>query len=116
MNKTEQNAKKARHNPVYSNTYGNGGWSERDSLPTSDPIGDVPESFIKDSKKLYESIKDRLLVPKGKFADHYTLNSQKTCGKTDRCCNKSENHKKVHLVYSAYRMCKVCGSDLGDWN
>jgi hypothetical protein len=43
---------KSRFNdPVYSSTYDNGGWSDRDKLPTGDPIGDVdePKTDLKDA-------------------------------------------------------------------
>lgn len=35
--------KSRKSEPVYSSTYNNGGWSDRDELPTKDPIGDVDE-------------------------------------------------------------------------
>jgi hypothetical protein len=39
----EDEAKKKRTCPVYSSTYDNGGWPDRDELPTKDPIGDVDD-------------------------------------------------------------------------
>ena len=35
--------KSRKSEPVYSSTYDNGGWPDRDELPTKDPIGDVDE-------------------------------------------------------------------------
>lgn len=69
---------KSRFNePVYSSTYDNGGWSDRDSLPTKDPIGDVDEpvdEWVDGYKKwqadqrAYEStMKPHLKVSEGKM-------------------------------------------------
>jgi hypothetical protein len=41
----EEEARRKRLSQVFSNTYKNGGWSDRDSLPVKDPIGDVDEDF-----------------------------------------------------------------------
>lgn len=43
----EEEARKKRTSQVFSNTYKNGGWPDRDSLPVKDPIGDVEEEFSK---------------------------------------------------------------------
>lgn len=32
-----------------------------------------------------------------------------------KCCNNPKNHKKVDLMVTAYKMCKICKKDLGDW-
>lgn len=78
----EDEAKKRRTCPVFSNTYDNGGWSERDSLPTGDPIGDVDEpkkqeldkacaemheKFVQDQKEYDKMMSSRLVNPNGKF-------------------------------------------------
>jgi hypothetical protein len=99
-NNLDEEARKRRTSNVYSNTYDNGGWSVHDAIPTGDPIGDVPETYKKEDEEFMKMIKSagKHLHPEDK-----------------PCCSKSENHKKVPLVYSVYRMCKVCGADLGDW-
>lgn len=81
-NKTKENimnyedeAKKRRTCPVFSNTYDNGGWSERDALPTGDPIGDVDEKHKKDQENYDNMMASKLLNPEGKKTyDGKTLN------------------------------------------
>jgi hypothetical protein len=111
MNKYEEEAKKRRTTNVYSNTYDNNDWSERDALPTKDPIGDTDEYVEgydgwKEGQKAYEeAVKGRLLKPEGKIFGAFT--------KPESCCSNPENHKEVPLVYSVCKICKVCGADLG---
>ena len=59
-------------------------WSERDALPTGDPIGDVDEhpdpsskgrlafakSYMRDHLKYNEMMRNRVLSPEGKNFDH----------------------------------------------
>ena len=67
MNYNEE-AKKRRTCPVYSSTYDNGGWSERDRLPEGDPIGDVDDSsYSKDQKSYDETMASRVLIPEDKY-------------------------------------------------
>lgn len=106
-------------------------WSERDALPTGDLIGDIdeevrthaidsmryilghthnlPKKFVEETKKFHEELRKRGGdVDKKHYGYHYHV-------KSDTCCDNKENHKKVPLIYSICRVCKVCGKDLGDW-
>jgi len=136
MDKLEKDAKKKRTTNVYSDTYDNGGWSKRDVLPTGDPIGDVVESeqepttkkelkkypkpmecktawappvgFEKDVQNYIDTMKDRLLVPKGKFLDGDFGVSFHTC------CEKPQKYKNIISNSLKFWSCKNCGADLGD--
>ena len=115
MNYNEE-AKKRRTCPVYSSTYDNGGWSERDRLPEGDPIGDVDEpktikettkSIKKDEKTYFEMMRSRLLNPEGKNFDLGIELKLKTC------C--SEPDKYVNGIGGLrFYSCRNCGADLGD--
>lgn len=111
MDKYKEEAKKRRTSNVYSNTYDNGGWSERDSLPTRDPIGDTDEyvegynEWKKGQEEYERTMKGKLLKPEGKVFGAFT--------KPESCCSDPTNHKEVPLVYSVCTVCKVCGADLG---
>lgn len=84
--------KSRKNEPVYSSTYDNGGWPNRDSLPTKDPIGDVdekdnlkcdftgkyigekPDEWVegykrwkKDQENYEKTMKNKLLRPEGKI-------------------------------------------------
>jgi hypothetical protein len=144
---------KSRFNePVYSNTYDNGGWPERDALPTGDPHGDVDEpkdkptvlklktgvysvkipdndswavnpwdelgvpfeQYKKDMEKYINTMKNRLLVPKGKMVE--------VCGKASSgesvfqktCCSNPDKYKNVISNNLKFYSCRNCGADLGD--
>lgn len=50
-------------------------WSDRDALPTKDPIGDVEDEYVsgynkwkKDQEAYENQMKNRLLVPEGKVS------------------------------------------------
>lgn len=116
---------KSRFNePVYSSTYDNGGWSERDKLPESDPIGDVDES---DKYKIartgvgqyhidfsdcnfYKNMKKHCISPKNKY-DGSRFPDIDMDSKT--CC--SSPAKYINGIGSLkFYSCKNCGADLGD--
>lgn len=74
----DDEAKKRRTCPVFSSTYSNKGWSDRDALPTGDPIGDVDKKmedewvegykqWKNDLKAYEEKMKSKTLNPKGKY-------------------------------------------------
>lgn len=93
------------------------GWPERDDLPTGDPIGDVEDECEKDTKIYVKMMKDRVINPEGKHfgtsIDFIKVNVE--ISKEPKCCDNPANHKKVHLITSAYKICTQCKSDLGDW-
>ena len=94
----------------------NGGWPSRDDLPTGDPIGDVEETYNQEMAKYTEMMKNRVLKPEGKyFGVDYANGQDKSVTHEHSCCSNPANHKKVHLMVSAYKMCTVCKADLGDW-
>jgi len=126
MKKTEEEAKKRRTTDVYSSTYDNGGWSKRDALPKGDPIGDVveedkksykdkmklvPDSFIRDNKKLYEAMKDRLIFPEGKLPYDPGFGISL---KSSTCCDKPSKYKNIVSTSLKFWSCRNCGADLGD--
>jgi hypothetical protein len=97
----EEEARKRRTSSVFSGTYGNGGWSERDSLPSGDPIGDVDEPknilpikngvydpyvesykkrFQKDQESYEQTMKGRLINPDGKKFEHQINEIKCDCG------------------------------------
>ena len=106
---------------------GTDGWSDRDALPTGDPIGDVDE-IIKEIKSrvkapkgslekrwnesqqtYFEMMRERLLNPEGKKFDcGYTL--------TKKCCSKPDKYKNIISNSLKFYSCKNCGADLGDIN
>jgi len=114
-----------KNEPVYKHTKEwdcNGGWPKRDEIPTSDPIGDVDESSNRDKEtahtngyvdgykawkadmdKYVDTVKDRLLHPKGKLIDapEYGVDVVKKCD-----CGTEKTYGKVPLN-SHSRWCKL---------
>ena len=99
--------KSRKDEPVYSSTYSNGGWPERDKLPKSDPIGDIDE-IKKDMKKYLETMKQRVIKPEGKNFDLGFEIKPKTC------CSKPDKYKNILSVNLKIWSCKNCGAYLGD--
>lgn len=97
-----------------------GGWPERDSLPTGDPIGDVDptqesdpmEEFVKADKEYMEAIRRA-----GKHIQHVVYGEKRASDIPSalNCCSNPANHKQIWLVATSYRQCSVCKADLGDW-
>lgn len=127
MNYNEE-AKKRRTCPVYSSTYDNGGWSERDGLPEGDPIGDVDEpktikettkSIKKDEKTYFEMMRGRLLNPEGKNFDYgFTIEEIKeqfyaSINKKTDCCSSPDRYING-IGGLRFYSCRNCGADLGD--
>lgn len=90
----EEEARKRRTSSVFSNTYGNGGWSKRDNLPSGDLIEDVGESnaILPIKNGVYdpyvESYKKRWQIPNNK-------NQKKHEPKCD--CGTESTYGKVSL-------------------
>ena len=96
----------------------NGGWPSRDDLPTNDPIGDVDENHCIDAMNYYLTMKDRVINPEGKnftIGIDYAQGNFPDIDMDNKCCYDPANHKKIHLITTAYKMCTICKSDLGDW-
>ena len=78
-------------------------WSERDSLPTRDPIGDI---FERDQKKYMDEMKSRVLFPASK---NFEISPSKA--------NKCSHSKKRKVIISnnlKYWFCPDCKEDVGD--
>jgi hypothetical protein len=122
---------KSRFNePVYSATYDNSGWPERDELPTVDPVGDVDESSLakktmeaahalhmphleKDEETYFEMMRRRLLNPEGKNFGKSKAAILKDFDKSG-CCSNPQKYKNVISKNLQFYSCKNCGADLGD--
>lgn len=85
-------------------------WSQQDKLPTGDPIGDVEETYNRDERNYSKMMEKRVLVAEGKY-----FGALPDIDIDNKCCHNPANHKKVHLITSAYKICTQCKSDLGDW-
>lgn len=74
-NKYEREAAKRRFYNVYSHSYEERDWSDQDSLPTGDPIGDIDEKqnqneqFKADQEKYMNEMKSRVMFPASKNFD-----------------------------------------------
>jgi hypothetical protein len=128
--------KSRKDEPVYSSTYDNGGWPERDSLPTGDPIGDIDErkkthlpdidmdkkpwdtfnitydQYKKDMENYINTMKARLLVPQGKMVENKDFGVNFCAPK--QCCSNPQKHKNIISNSLKFYVCKNCGADLGD--
>jgi hypothetical protein len=103
------------NNPVYSSTYDNGGWSERDNLPESDPVGDVetksaiapyPKKFYQEQAKYHKELRERGMDNSNKYYGNNAI--------TEDCCDKPKKYKNVISNSLQFYSCRNCGSDLGD--
>lgn len=121
MSKYDEEAKKKRQNPVYSNTYKNGGWSHQDSLPSNDPIGDVStgskdfstaeyRKWEKQYDKFYEELKKRSIHPKDKYCSKHDSG----VSLSSECCSNPDKYKNIVSKSLKFWSCKNCGADLGD--
>jgi len=107
--KIEDDAKKAR-------TQGGKLPSKKDlELPQEDSdiakLGPIPEHFKIQCDQYHKAMKERLLVPKGKFVDFKITGIEIARS----CC---ENQKKVKNTAGGTKFwqCKNCKADLGDVN
>lgn len=86
-------------------------WPERDELPTGDPIGDVDETWKKDMKAYFDSMRDRVIVPSKKDFDtlvYEKFDTEKHVMKNPTCnCGTFAVYGKVpadaHRPYCALR-------------
>ena len=110
--------------PVYSATYDNGGWPERDSLPTGDPHGDVDEPKVTrvdtgryrvnfNDSDFYKNMKKRCINPEGKY-DGPSKFDPGVSIKLKTCCESPQKYKNVISKNLQFYSCKNCGADLGD--
>jgi len=103
-NKLEEEARKKRTDPVYSNTY--------TSIPNlknfkSERFSFLNENWEKDWENYAKTMESKLLVPEDKAL------SLKEESKT--CCSKPEKYKNGFNTLKFWS-CKNCGADLGDIN
>lgn len=109
----------------------NGGWPERDSIPTSNPIGDIDEKTssmrksqspvdIEDFRGLYEYLEESLKTKKGEVINlgniGLSLDKKVINKKKERifCCESPDKYKNVISKNLKFWSCRNCGADLGD--
>jgi hypothetical protein len=103
-NKLEEEARKKRTDPVYSNTY--------TSMPNlnnfkSERFSFLNENWEKDWDNYTKTMESKLIVPENKVL------SLKE--KSNPCCSNPEKYKNGFNTLKFWS-CKNCGADLGDIN
>lgn len=58
---------------------------------------------------------EKFKIEDSHYMDAIIYAGAKLHSKDPVCCDNPKNHKIVPLITSAYKMCKICKSDLGDW-
>tara|TARA_R100000951_G_scaffold111334_1_gene110244 strand:+ start:4658 stop:5005 length:348 start_codon:yes stop_codon:yes gene_type:complete len=84
-------------------------WSQMDTLPESDPIGDIDpmEQFKKDDKAYMENIGN-----KSEWVNTDWIFENITISKD--CCNNPDKYKNIISNSLKFYSCRNCGADLGN--